>query len=585
MSRCPAFGPPVCDHRGDLHQNNCFFEYAQCVELRQNGHHLAMDMSSPRCQCNNTCQNVWEPVCDNDGMTHNNLCSFLNAKCFAQIKFGISLTVDYVGTCCDSLCQSKLQPYFAVCDTDGRSHRDMCAFYVHQCREERKTGRRPMIARFGAFASATARGFEDRLALARKAATAAAAATAHRQALLEAIVRTPLAAPPSSAACGCGRSSMAVLIAFVCSRALKVAAMGCCLSRCCDRRPVDPHVHHYWRVTGALIKRDDERLETRGAGIAFINNGLLCYDGDCSRPFELQLDSMENVKPTSAFHDADNTFAKPGCGSDGIVDILAASSDGRRLHIGFKAVDCADMSDMLMQIVSKHRQKPKIFQFNSVDIDGTEIEDDRSTSRRPSCQATPSRHQCKRADGRTDRRVSSFVANTTSVAHSSSLRGRPVTVGTASMATKLLRRRGKKKTEEVTEDSPGVLAVWTLRSAVWRTNANCGMLLPRVTARCRAYVKYADLKVKGTFCRLSFPLVTIRYIEVVDCNRWCSFGARTALDIRGREFRLLLKGAAYIDDMCERLRFLVVRQRVPHSLRDLPCDWLDNADHEQRRLL
>lgn len=47
---------------------------------------LAMDMSSPKCQCNHTCTDVWEPVCDNDGMTHTNLCAFLNAKCFAQIK-------------------------------------------------------------------------------------------------------------------------------------------------------------------------------------------------------------------------------------------------------------------------------------------------------------------------------------------------------------------------------------------------------------------------------------------------------------------------------------------------------------------
>lgn len=151
-------------------------------------------------------------------------------------------------------------------------------------------------------------------------------------------------------------------------------------------------------------------------------------------------------------------------------------------------------------------------------------------------------------------------------------------------SSKLLCRR-RKESEEIAEGAPGVLAVWTLRSAVWRTSANCGMLIPRVTARCRAYVKYADLRVKGTFCRLRFPLVTIHYIEVVDCDRWCSFGARTALDVRGREFRLLLKGAAYIDDMCERLRFLVVRQRVPYSLRYLPCDWLEKNDHENRPLL
>lgn len=150
--------------------------------------------------------------------------------------------------------------------------------------------------------------------------------------------------------------------------------MGCCLTRCCERRPADPHIHHYWRVTGLLIKLDERRLETRGAGIAYINNGRLCYDGDCAAPYELLLDSIENVKPMSTFHDADNTFVRPGCGADGIVDILSTTNDARRLHVGFKAVDSADMSDMLQQIVGKHRQKPRIFQFNSVDIDGTEIE-------------------------------------------------------------------------------------------------------------------------------------------------------------------------------------------------------------------
>ena len=153
------------------------------------------------------------------------------------------------------------------------------------------------------------------------------------------------------------------------------------------------------------------------------------------------------------------------------------------------------------------------------------------------------------------------------------------------MAAKLLHRKKKKQAEELTEGSPGVLAVWKLRSAVWRTTGNCGMLIPRMTAKCRAYVKYADLRVKGPFCRLSFPLVSIRYIEVVDCNRLCSLGARTALDVRGRGFRLLLKGATYVDEMCERLRFLVVRQRVPHSLRDLPAGWFEQHNEEQQRLL
>jgi hypothetical protein len=63
------------------------------------------------------------------------------------------------------------------------------------------------------------------------------------------------------------------------------------------------------------------------------------------------------------------------------------------------------------------------------------------------------------------------------------------------------------------------------------------------------------------------PLVSIGFIE---CDE-----KTEKLDIRGRNFRLIMwrVNASSIVELQEWLRFLVVRQRIPHSILGLPFEW------------
>lgn len=42
---CENKAEPICDDQGQLHQNLCFFKYAQCLELRKFGRYLGTEMN------------------------------------------------------------------------------------------------------------------------------------------------------------------------------------------------------------------------------------------------------------------------------------------------------------------------------------------------------------------------------------------------------------------------------------------------------------------------------------------------------------------------------------------------------------
>jgi hypothetical protein len=82
-------------------------------------------------------------------------------------------------------------------------------------------------------------------------------------------------------------------------------------------------------------------------------------------------------------------------------------------------------------------------------------------------------------------------------------------------------------------------------------------------------VQHAHLVIDCTclpFC-IRIPLVSIGYIE--------SDERKLKLDIRGQSYRLLLwqVNAETAAEVREWLRFLVIRQRIPHSIMGLPFDW------------
>ena len=54
----------------------------------------------PQCQCDTSCQNIVDPVCDTDGNTHVNECALKAVSCQLQKK----ITMAYKGTCQGNHC-------------------------------------------------------------------------------------------------------------------------------------------------------------------------------------------------------------------------------------------------------------------------------------------------------------------------------------------------------------------------------------------------------------------------------------------------------------------------------------------------
>uniref|UniRef100_A0A7E4VKX1 Kazal-like domain-containing protein n=1 Tax=Panagrellus redivivus TaxID=6233 RepID=A0A7E4VKX1_PANRE len=140
LERCNPFENPVCDEHGRAFATRCLFDQAQCVELRQNKRHLKLDMSSPNCRCVKQCTPKKEPVCDTDGYTHTNMCAFLNAKCIAKMVHDKTLEIDYMGTCCENLCTASYSS-LPVCDSENNTHPHLCSFLKHRCERSKRYGK------------------------------------------------------------------------------------------------------------------------------------------------------------------------------------------------------------------------------------------------------------------------------------------------------------------------------------------------------------------------------------------------------------------------------------------------------------
>ncbi|KAE9554588.1 hypothetical protein FO519_002227 [Halicephalobus sp. NKZ332] len=108
-----------------------------------------------------------------------------------------------------------------------------------------------------------------------------------------------------------------------------------------------------------------------------------------------------------------------------------------------------------------------------------------------------------------------------------------------------------------------------------------GDTLPRVCYNASVEVMFAHLTIKSSWppVNIRIPLVSICYIEAI--HKYDHF------DIRGRSFQLHFLGfndVMYSPNSLEEsrdwLRFLVVRQRIPHSILKIPFDW----EHDQPRI-
>merc|ERR1712228_216905 len=106
LKQCPKTILPVCDSEGITHNNKCEFEVRQCVAKETSGRDITL-VHDGVCQnkaqeygikdvlekCLKQCAKTILPVCDNEGITHNNKCEFEVRQCVAKETSGRDITL------------------------------------------------------------------------------------------------------------------------------------------------------------------------------------------------------------------------------------------------------------------------------------------------------------------------------------------------------------------------------------------------------------------------------------------------------------------------------------------------------------
>ncbi|KHJ75525.1 hypothetical protein OESDEN_24859, partial [Oesophagostomum dentatum] len=110
------------------------------------------------------------------------------------------------------------------------------------------------------------------------------------------------------------------------------------------------------------------------------------------------------------------------------------------------------------------------------------------------------------------------------------------------------------------DEENGIHAQWGVKAFFYKKKS-----LPLWSFKGVAQVKYSMLVISGRFPkrRKQIPLVDVGYVE----------DEGDILDVRGCNFRLLLFGVDNIVQIRDWLRFLIIRQRVPHTLLGKPFEW------------
>uniref|UniRef100_A0A914ZKP9 Kazal-like domain-containing protein n=1 Tax=Parascaris univalens TaxID=6257 RepID=A0A914ZKP9_PARUN len=191
----------VCDSEGRLHRNECLFAWARCLAARE-GRTLTI-MPESECEtftCTQNCSNDYQPVCSSDFITYPNRCFFHKAKCAGneidvlfngecreclqepcsstnenepessficdhneetklkcefemlrciyEKKYGYVISAIYEGRCCPSeeACPDYTEE---ICDSYGRTHKNLCLYEVMKCRSLKINGINLTVARNG----------------------------------------------------------------------------------------------------------------------------------------------------------------------------------------------------------------------------------------------------------------------------------------------------------------------------------------------------------------------------------------------------------------------------------------------------
>jgi len=159
--------------------------------------------------------------------------------------------------------------------------------------------------------------------------------------------------------------------------------MGCSLGRIIDPRQPDPSIRYFWHISGVFIddtrQQPEARVQTRGGGVIYVFEGRLFFRSRCcslnrkNLQLEIGICDIERVALAQTFRPlTDPTSIHRGFGGP-VVDVIVNDAVSNT-HFGFKTDQAEQISIELNKICMKHRQKPKIFQFNSIDVEGVEID-------------------------------------------------------------------------------------------------------------------------------------------------------------------------------------------------------------------
>ncbi|KAL7069667.1 hypothetical protein ACQ4LE_010849 [Meloidogyne hapla] len=211
--------------------------------------------------------------------------------------------------------------------------------------------------------------------------------------------------------------------------------MGC-LFKCLDPGPPDDSVRHFWHIRGLLLdainpcssnnensqqqkqKADNLCVQESGSsgggntksggedgglipkltvqrlppGVLYVYEGRLVYrsrrwinwpwppnisllssSGGSRQPdeFAIELCQIGDVNVVEQF--VSQRDSKPIRCQGPLVDVLVTGRQPN-LHLGLLTAQADSVGKELREVFLRHRQRPRIFQFNSVDIDGVEIE-------------------------------------------------------------------------------------------------------------------------------------------------------------------------------------------------------------------
>merc|ERR1712212_1482373 len=95
-------------------------------------------------KCMKHCDKIILPVCDNEGITHNNKCEFEIRQCVAKETSGRDITLVHDGVCLNERAfgiGDVLNKCMKHCDNEGITHNNKCEFEIRLCVAKETSGR------------------------------------------------------------------------------------------------------------------------------------------------------------------------------------------------------------------------------------------------------------------------------------------------------------------------------------------------------------------------------------------------------------------------------------------------------------